>query len=107
YTFTVELTAPAAPGSYLMQWQMLEDAVEWFGATTPPVSIEVGDAAAGCQRSSGANAASFVSQDVPDQVEAGSTFTISVTMQNSGTTTWSRLASKGYFLGSQGAQDNF
>src|SRR2546428_362814 len=56
YTFTLELTAPAEPGSYPMQWQMLEDAVEWFGATTPPVSIEVGDAAAGCERSSGTNA---------------------------------------------------
>src|SRR2546430_204489 len=89
-----------------MQWQMLEDAVEWFGATTPPVSIEVGDAPAACERSSGSNDATFVSQNVPEQVQAGAKFTVSVVLQNSGDTAWSRFGSEGYFLGSQDPQDS-
>jgi uncharacterized protein affecting Mg2+/Co2+ transport len=41
YTFTGSVTAPTAPGSYPMQWQMLQNAVEWFGALTPPLSVVV------------------------------------------------------------------
>ena len=32
YTFTFQVTAPAL-GNYNMQWRMLQEAVEWFGAT--------------------------------------------------------------------------
>ena len=32
YTFTFQVTAPA-PGDYNIQWRMLQEGVEWFGAT--------------------------------------------------------------------------
>ena len=55
------------------------------------------------RRSSGD--AAFVSYaDVPSTMAAGSSATVTVTMQNTGTTTW--MASAGYALGSQRPQDN-
>lgn len=31
YTFTFELTAPAQPGAYVTDWQMVREGVRWFG----------------------------------------------------------------------------
>jgi hypothetical protein len=42
--FTATLTAPALPGTYGMRWQMLQDAVEWFGEPSPATPVEVVDA---------------------------------------------------------------
>jgi hypothetical protein len=33
-TFTFNVTAPSPPGSYPFQWQVLQEGVAWFGATT-------------------------------------------------------------------------
>jgi len=40
-TFSFTATAPATAGTYNFQWQMVQDAVEWFGAesTTVPVTV--------------------------------------------------------------------
>jgi len=39
YTFTFPVTAPA-PGNYHMQWGMVQDGVEWFGASAgSPVTV--------------------------------------------------------------------
>lgn len=50
YTFTFNCTAPATPGTYAFDWRMLEESVEWFGATatgsitvTAPVSEVIVD----------------------------------------------------------------
>ncbi|MEQ9303360.1 MAG: NBR1-Ig-like domain-containing protein, partial [Marinoscillum sp.] len=53
---------------------------------------------------SGTNIASFVSQSVPTSMNAGETATVSVTMQNTGTSTWTKSAQ--HKLGSQNPQDN-
>jgi uncharacterized repeat protein (TIGR01451 family) len=50
------------------------------------------------------NQSAFVSQSVPATVEAGSKGSVSVTMRNIGTTTWSSAGN--YNLGSQSPQDN-
>jgi hypothetical protein len=50
------------------------------------------------------NLATYVSQMVPAQMTAGLIYGVSVTMKNTGTTTWNRNA--GYKLGSQSPQDN-
>ncbi|HKQ53664.1 MAG TPA: LamG-like jellyroll fold domain-containing protein [Pyrinomonadaceae bacterium] len=50
------------------------------------------------------NAATFVSQTAPSSVVAGRNYTATVTMRNSGTSTWSTAGN--YNLGSQGPQDN-
>jgi RHS repeat-associated protein len=52
-----------------------------------------------------ANGATFVSQSVPSTMTAGQTYTATVTMKNTGTTTWTP-ASKVYSLGAQNPQDN-
>ena len=41
YTFTFTVTAPTTPGVYNFQWRMLQEGVEWFGATSPNVAITV------------------------------------------------------------------
>lgn len=48
--------------------------------------------------------AKFDDQDVPDTMIAGQKYSVSVTMKNTGTTTWSD--DLGYRLGSQNPQDN-
>jgi len=50
------------------------------------------------------NDAEFVSQDMPTTMTPGQVATVTVTMKNSGTTTWSGKA--GFTLGSQSPQDN-
>ena len=49
--------------------------------------------------------AQFISQSVPAALAPGQTATVSVTMKNTGTSTWTRAG--GYKLGSQNPQDNF
>ncbi|MET0553873.1 MAG: M4 family metallopeptidase [Vicinamibacteria bacterium] len=51
-----------------------------------------------------ANDAAFVAQSVPASMAAGTHYAVSVTMRNTGTTTWTTAAS--YRLGSQNPQDN-
>ncbi|MCV9385267.1 NBR1-Ig-like domain-containing protein [Reichenbachiella ulvae] len=50
------------------------------------------------------NGASFVSQSIPSAMTPGDTVTVSVTMQNDGTSTWTEADL--YKLGSQNPQDN-
>lgn len=42
-TFTLNGTAPASAGTYNFQWKMVQDNVEWFGATTDNLVITVGN----------------------------------------------------------------
>ena len=40
-TFTFEVMAPLTTGKTNFQWRMVQDGVEWFGATTPNVVVTV------------------------------------------------------------------
>jgi RHS repeat-associated protein len=40
-TFSFVVTAPSSPGSYNFQWQMVQEGVEWFGAKTPNIAVQV------------------------------------------------------------------
>ena len=40
-TFVVAVTAPTQPDTYPMRWQMLQDAVEWFGEPSAALSVNV------------------------------------------------------------------
>jgi|GEM_PF-5159189 len=80
-TFGFTITAPSAPGSYNFQWQMIHNYVVIFGAATPNVPVQV--------VAPPADDAVFVSQTPPPStVIAGHTYPVSVTMKNTGTTTW-------------------
>ena len=50
------------------------------------------------------NNSHFISQTVPSAVLPGTQFPVSITFQNTGTTTWK--TSDSYHLGSQSPQDN-
>lgn len=95
-TFTFNITAPATPGTYNFQWQMVQEGVAWFGAFSTNVAIQV--------TASPVDDSQFVSQSVPATLNAGETRSVSVTMRNSGSSTWT--PANGYKLGSQNPQDN-
>ena len=94
-TFTWTVTAPAAAGSYNFQWRMVQDGVTWFGGNSTNVVVAV---------SSAPNAA-LVSSSVPTTMVAGQLYSVSVTMRNTGSTTWTPGAL--YRLGAINPYDNF
>lgn len=95
-TFTFDIKAPTSPGTYNFQWRMVQEAIEWFGALTPNVVITV--------TGTPVDDAQFVSQVVPTTLNAGETRWVSVTMRNTGSTTWTGAA--GIKLGSENPRDN-
>jgi len=88
--FSFNVTAPTTPGTYNFQWKMVQDGLEWFGALSTNAAIKVG-----------LDNAAFVSQSVPSTMVAGQSYAVSVTMQNTGSTTW---AAGTVGIGSQNAQ---
>jgi YD repeat-containing protein len=92
-TFSFVATAPSSPGSYNFQWQMVQDGVEWFGAKTTNMAVQVVPRV---------DQAQFVSQSVPSVMTRQNAYSVSVTMKNTGNTTWD----SNYRLGSQNPQDN-
>ena len=94
-TFTFTVAAPSVPGNYNFRWQMLQEGVQFFGDATTNVPITV---------LAPSNQAEFVSQQVPASMYVGETYAVSVTMRNTGNTTWA--AGSVFKLGSQHPQDN-
>ena len=98
YTFSGTITAPANPGAYDYQWEMVRDGVTWFG---DPSANQVVTVSAGSQP----YAASFVSQVGPPlTMSPGEQAAVSVTMRNDGTNTWT--AAELYRLGSSNPRGN-
>lgn len=95
YSFVGYAVAPATPGAYSLRWRPLHGYVADFGPTTPAGTINV---------TASPNNAAFVSQIIPTSVFAGNDFTASVTMQNTGSSTWTQAA--GYSLQTQNPVDN-
>jgi hypothetical protein len=95
-TFTFNITAPGTPGTYHFQWRMVHEGVEWFGAYSTNVAIQV--------TSSPVDDAQFVSQSVPTTLNPGETRPVSVTLRNSGSSTWTQASN--HKLGAQNPQDS-
>ncbi len=94
YTFTFQLTAPSTSGVYNCQWQMLQNFVEWFGASSNNTQITVvpnGDYA------------QFISQTAPSSAIPGENVTIKLRYKNTGSTTWIKGV---YCLASENAPGN-
>ncbi|UTY55835.1 RHS repeat-associated core domain-containing protein [Massilia sp. erpn] len=98
YTFNFTVTAPAQLGTYHFQWRMLREFVEWFGDFSPDVAVTV-------TVPPPVDDAAMVTLSVPAQMTAGQTYNASVTVKNTGNTTWP--AGGEYRLGSQNPQDNY
>jgi len=84
-TFSFNVIAPPSGGANAMQWRMDKSGSK-FGEATPALSINV----------TAPDDAHFVSQLVSTTFAPGASFTAKVTMQNTGTTTWTQAA--GYCL---------
>jgi hypothetical protein len=97
-TYTFTMTAPGAAGSYVTDWRMLREGVAWFGGTLSKTVTVTG----GSQPS---NDASIMGDDIPASMIAGQTYTVHVTVQNTGSSTWT--AAGGYKLGAVGDSDPF
>ncbi|MEN3331351.1 MAG: hypothetical protein V7641_716 [Blastocatellia bacterium] len=98
-SISFQATAPASAGTYNFQWQLYRNdgTTAFFGAKSTNVAIQVGSPPPPT------NNATFVSQTAPNTLHTGQTSSVTVTMNNSGTTTW---AAGSYYLGSQNPQDN-
>ena len=96
---TVEIpfnvTPPAAPGVYNFQWKMVQDGLQWFGEPSENVPVTV---------SASPNDAAFVSHSIPTSMVGGQYYRVSVTMKNTGTSTWA--AGGGFALGTENPRDN-
>ena len=74
---------------------MLQEGVQWFGDVTDKIMVIV---------LSESNQAAFVGQGVPRIMVSFESYEVSITMRNTGNTTWT--AGTNYRLGSQNPQDN-
>jgi hypothetical protein len=96
-TFTFNMTAPATVGSYSTNLQMIKEGVAWFGdKLAKNITVAV--------PSVSALSAQLVSNTIPDTMEIGKAYSVSVTYKNTGSDTWT--AATGFKLGLQGT-DNF
>src|SRR5262245_43627954 len=107
--FTWNVTAPQTAGTYNFQWRMVRDGVAWFGDLTTNLAIAVSVAPTPTRTPTPvgipapANAV-FVNQSVPAAMTAGQQYSVSVTMGNTGGTTWTAGAM--YRLGAINPYDN-
>lgn len=101
-TINFDITAPAEPGVYYANLQFLKQFDEWFGtALGKAVTVKSLTPQAG-------NSAVILSDTIPDVVETNKLYDVSVTVKNTGDTTWKASANNkdefAYYLGA--AQDN-
>ena len=99
-TVPFTITAPATPGTYNFQWRMIKECFAWFGDLSPGTSVTV--------QAPPPKDAQFVAQSVPSTMVAGDRYTVSLTIKNIGSETWSTLGPQcnAYRLGSDNPQDN-
>jgi len=94
FTFSFNLTAPNQSGSYLTDWRMVHEGVAWFGqVAAQTVNVSCG----------ATDDAQVISSVLPSALDCGETFNASVTVRNTGTSTWTRAA--GFKLGAVGDSD--
>jgi len=97
YTFAFTLT-PGSSGTFTLRYRMVRELVAWFGSTIA-VTVKVNAAP------QLVNDAAIVSNDMPTTMVAGQTYTVHITVQNTGTTTWT--ASGNHKLGFVGDHPPF
>jgi len=81
HTFTFNIRAPSGAGSYTQSWRMFIAGTGYFGPTlNVPLTVDAG--------ATPALGASVNSQVIPSVMTAGEPSTFSITMQNTGSSTW-------------------
>lgn len=94
--FPMTLTAPTTAATYSDWWGMVQDGVAWFGQTHPH-SIMVA--------AKPTYSARITSHTIPSTVNRSTAFSVSITVRNEGTTTWTEA--NAYRLGAGGDSDPF
>ncbi|MBP5737898.1 MAG: hypothetical protein J6X38_02280, partial [Abditibacteriota bacterium] len=79
YTVNFNMTAPSTPGTYTTDWQMIREYVAWYGEIISK-NITVSSAELNAQ---------MVSNTIPSAAIVGETRSVSITVKNTGTSTWS------------------
>jgi len=80
YIFTTTMVAPGTGGSYIMQYQMVRDGVAWYGDTwSTPVTVSTPNGLD----------SQIISNTIPSTMSHGQSYSVSVTLRNTGTTAWS------------------
>ncbi|RED94952.1 InlB B-repeat-containing protein [Marinoscillum furvescens] len=104
----VNISAYAAPAGQVFAGWVIDAGTPTIAdasAASTTLTMSTGTATISATYQAISNGATYVSQSgVPSTLNVGQTATVSVTMQNSGTSTWTRDAL--YKLGSQNNQDN-
>jgi hypothetical protein len=90
-TFTFNITAPATVGTYPFGWRMLQENVHWFGAYAPSGGYTI-SVVTPVDNATLVGSSGFQTTMLETQV-----LTVSVTMKNTGNTTWT--AAGNYKLG--------
>ena len=86
--FNFTMIAPVTEGGYNVQWQMANGSV-FFGEPSMNAPVRVAGTIIIAEKPNYIeNNALFISQKVSSEMEAGLTYDVTVTMKNSGSTTW-------------------
>lgn len=83
-TFEVKVTAPSTEGVYPFKAELIHGSYA-FGESSNPLNISVNRHSSG---SNDLNSSAFVEQTVPATMEAGRSYKVSISMTNTGKTTW-------------------
>lgn len=100
-TFSFQVKAPSVPGDYKLNFQM-ETLGSYFGGKAGPELIHisgnpVADVNPQIRANTSGDNSQFLMQIMTNEMAAGNNYEVSVTMQNTGKTTWSKK--DGYALG--------
>ncbi len=79
-TFKFNLKAPTTPGTYTLTFQMHNSTGYFADSFTKTVTVSAS--------SSPVDGATYISNDIPSDMWSGNSYKVNVTMQNTGTTTW-------------------
>ena len=83
-TFEVKVTAPSTEGVYPFKAELVHGSYA-FGESSKPLNISVNRSSSG---SNDLNSSAFVEQTIPTVMEAGRSYKVSISMTNTGKTTW-------------------
>ncbi|WP_171717198.1 NBR1-Ig-like domain-containing protein [Paenibacillus phytohabitans] len=97
FTFSFNMTAPSTTGSYITDWRMLQENVEWFGSTlTIQVSVV---------NHISSSSATLLYESIPSVMAKGHKYPVTLTFRNDGGDVWSPETL--YRLGGVGDSDPF
>ena len=83
YTFVFTMTAPATPGTYHPDYQMVWSGHYWFGSKATRTLEVVSNPTVNAQ---------VISSTIPSSMNAGQKYSVSVTMKNTGSMTWNETS---------------